>query len=251
YAHADQAAAAQALDAAAARTAFLVTESVFSMDGDTAPLAALAALAADRAATLYVDDAHGFGILGADGLAGACAHADLPAHDRLTMVTFGKALGSVGAAVLGDAAVIDYLVQRARTYVYDTALPAVCAAAVLSALDLLAEDPAPRRHLHANIARFRAAGNACALPLAPSDTPIQPLVLGTDARALAVAATLAEAGFYVRAIRPPTVPEGSARLRIVISAAHAASDIDALVAALAGALAEHPGSTIAPCPREA
>ncbi|MEQ9060514.1 MAG: 8-amino-7-oxononanoate synthase [Gammaproteobacteria bacterium] len=240
YPHGDVAAARRALDARGDAQAVLVTESVFSMDGDVAPLDELAGLAAGAGALLYVDDAHGFGVLGADGFAGARARAgggDAAPADQLVMVTFGKALGSAGAAVLGNATLIDYLVQRARTYVYDTALPAVCAAATLAALELLVADPAPRRRLHANIARFRAAAAAHDLPLAPSATPIQPLMLGDDERALAIAARLYAAGFYVRAIRPPTVPRGTARLRIVITAAHDAADLDALASALADALA--------------
>lgn len=237
YTHGDAAAAAAALAGAADRQAFLVTESVFSMDGDVAPLDALAHTARTGHAVLYVDDAHGCGVLGEAGFAGArsCARDDGPEH--VVMLTFGKALGSSGAAVLGSAALIDYLVQRARTYVYDTALPAVCAAAVLEALDLLAEDPSPLARLRANIARFRAAAGDASLPLGHSTTPIQPVMIGDDARALAIAAAVREAGFYVRAIRPPTVPRGTARLRIVISAAHAPGDIDKLVDALAHAFA--------------
>ena len=232
YAHGDAAAATVALDGAAQRQAFLVTESVFSMDGDVAPLDALAHAAHTAGAVLYVDDAHGCGILGADGFAGARARTAGDAPEHVVMLTFGKALGSSGAAVLGSAELIDYLVQRARTYVYDTALPAVCAAAVLEALDILAEDASLLPRLHANIAHFRAAAADVSLPLGASCTPIQPVMIGDDARALAIAASVREAGFYVRAIRPPTVPRGTARLRIVITAAHTPADIDALVEAL-------------------
>ncbi len=232
YAHGDAAAAAAAIAASAERQAFLVTESVFSMDGDVAPLDALAHAAHRAGAVFYVDDAHGCGILGADGFAGARARTTDEGPEHVVMVTFGKALGSSGAAVLGSAELVDYLVQRARTYVYDTALPAVCAAAVLEALDMLAEDTSLLSRLRTNIAHFRAAAAGLSLPLGASSTPVQPIMIGDDARALAIAAAVREAGCYVRAIRPPTVPRGTARLRIVISAAHGPADIDALVDAL-------------------
>ncbi|MGE0485067.1 MAG: aminotransferase class I/II-fold pyridoxal phosphate-dependent enzyme [Gammaproteobacteria bacterium] len=232
YRHLDVASAAEAL--ASAREgglALLVTESVFSMDGDTAPLEALAEVAATHRATLYVDDAHGFGVSGADGF----AHVSKLPSDALRMVTFGKALGSVGAAVAGRAATIDYLVQRARTYVYDTAMPPVCAAATLEAFDVLDDEPERLARLGDNIARFRARAETSGLHLLPSTTPIQPIMIGSSDAALALAEAVREAGFYVRAVRPPTVPRGTARLRITLSADHEARDIDDLVLALSSA----------------
>ncbi|MCB1747219.1 MAG: 8-amino-7-oxononanoate synthase [Gammaproteobacteria bacterium] len=231
YRHADPVAAAAALAARGDGVALLVTESIFSMDGDLAPLADLARLAADHGASLYVDDAHGFAVSGADGFANVDA---LPA-DAVRMVTFGKALGSVGAAIAGAAETIEFLVQRARTYVYDTALPPVCAAAALEALDILADEPARLQRLHANIAHFRSVASGAGLDLLPSSTPIQPIMVGAAEAALTLAESLRAAGFYVRAVRPPTVPRGTARLRITLSSDHLASDIEALVEALAEA----------------
>lgn len=201
------------------------------MDGDTAPLSELAEIAGRHGASLYVDDAHGFGVSGADGFANV---RDLP-PGALRMVTFGKALGSVGAAIAGEGATIEYLVQRARTYIYDTALPPVCAAATLEAFDVIDDEPRRRESLARNIARFRTAATAAGLRLLPSTTPIQPIMVGTSEAALALAAAVRAAGFYVRAVRPPTVPSGTARLRITLSAEHAPEAIDGLVQALADA----------------
>ncbi len=220
-----------------ARQRFVVTESVFSMDGDAAPLAELAAVAEAGDAVLYVDDAHGFGVTGDDGRGAAAALAAVTAPPvTLTMITLGKALGSAGALVLGPAVVIDTLVQRARTFVYDTAAPPVTAAAALAALDLAFGDSSPRHALTANVAHFRAQARAAGLPLLPSTTAIQPLPIGADGDALRAAAALNAAGYYVRAIRPPTVPRGTARLRITLSASHDRADIDGLVAACAEAV---------------
>lgn len=242
YPHCDTAAARRILDAARGDCRFLVTESVFSMDGDCAPLAELANAAAATDAALYVDDAHGFGITGANGR-GACA--DLQGSDTslplpaIVVLTFGKALGGVGAAVLADVDTIEWLVQRARTYVFDTALPPVCAAAAIAALDVLRDEPERRQRLQGNIAFFRQAAHAAHLPLLPSQTAIQPVMVGDPAPALAIAADLREAGFYVRAVRPPTVPRGTARLRITLSADHPRSCIEDLVTNLAAACRRH------------
>ncbi|MGR8918602.1 MAG: aminotransferase class I/II-fold pyridoxal phosphate-dependent enzyme, partial [Gammaproteobacteria bacterium] len=225
-----------ALGAAADQTEFVVTESVFSMDGDEAPLAELARTAADANAILYVDDAHGIGVT-AGGRGAAARLASAPQATSLLMLTFGKALASAGAAVLGPRLLIDFLVQRARTFVYDTAPPPACAAAALAALDVIEHDASLTQRLTGNIALFRAAAAAAGLGLLPSETPIQPLMVGTDGAALALAAELRDAGFYVRAIRPPTVPRGTARLRFTITAAHAPGDIEALVEACAARLA--------------
>lgn len=238
--HADVAAYAQALESSDSGDAFrlIATDSVFSMDGDLAPLPALAGLAARHRASLMVDDAHGFGVLGPDGrgaLAATGAEADI------LMAGFGKALGTAGACIAGSETLIDFLVQRARTWVFSTAPPPALAAATRASLRLIrgAEGAQRRARLQAHVARFRAGAAQLGLPLSASQTAIQPLVLGEAARALAVSRALYRRGYWVAAIRPPTVPAGTSRLRITLSAAHAEAEIDGLLAALAEAL-KHP-----------
>ena len=235
YAHADAAAAERALGGGAR---LIVTDGVFSMDGDVAPLRQLAALAQQHGAWLIVDDAHGLGVLGTHG-GGSLEEAGLDARQVPILVgTLGKAFGTFGAFVAGDAVLIEYLLQRARTYIYTTAVPAAVAAATRAALQLVRAEPWRRERLHALIARFRAAAAALALPLLPSATPIQPLLQGDAAEALRTAAQLEEQGFLVSAIRPPSVPRGTARLRITLCAAHRDEDVDALAAALAALQAQ-------------
>lgn len=231
YRHADAGDAARYLDNDPAE-AVLVTDSVFSMDGDIAPLAALDALAVRRDAALLVDDAHGFGVVG--GGRGALHEFGL-SRQAVMMGTLGKAIGVYGAFLAGPAVVIEALVQFARPYIYTTALPPAVAAACLAALSLAAEEDR-RRRLQANIRRFRRAAHAAGIPLADSDTPIQPVILGDSRAALAASRRLREAGFLVAAIRPPTVPKGEARLRITLGAGHRETQVDALVAALPQAL---------------
>jgi 8-amino-7-oxononanoate synthase len=215
----------------------IVTDGVFSMDGDVAPVSELAPSAQAGAAWLLVDDAHGLGVLGANG-GGVLDEAGLDAQSVPLLVgTLGKAFGSFGAFVAGDTDVIEYLMQRSRSYVYTTALPPAVAAASLAALGIIRREPERRARVMAAVARFRAALGPHVQRLLPSRTPIQPLIVGDSAHALALSATLREAGFWVAAIRPPTVPAGSARLRITLSAAHTDADIDALAAALRAALA--------------
>ena len=236
YAHADAAAAGRVLGGRD-DVAVLATDGVFSMDGDSAPLGELAALAARSRAWFLVDDAHGLGVLGAGG-GGSLAIAGLDATAVPLLVgTLGKAFGTFGAFVAGAADTIDYLLQHARTYIYTTALPPAVAAATRVALRLAAAEEWRRERLQQLIARFRAAALAAGLRIAASTTPIQPLIVGDDAEALRVSDRLREAGFWVAAIRPPTVPPGSARLRITLSALHRDAEVDALVAALAPALA--------------
>ncbi len=233
YAHADVAAANRLLQKPTSGRRWLVTESLFSMDGDLAPLSSLSAQAAAMDTTMYVDDAHGFGVI-ASGTSAAALLTPIARAATVFMITLGKSLGSAGAAVLGPAEVIEYLVQRSRTFIYDTALPAVCAAAALEALAILRTSPeSTHLRLAVNIARFRARAEAAELPLAPVHGPIQPLIIGDDVRATQCAANIVAAGFYVRAVRPPTVPEGSARLRITLTASHTEEQIDGLVLALA------------------
>lgn len=241
YAHGDAAAARAALaaydaHAAQAAGAFLITDGVFSMDGDLAPLPALADAARAHGAWLVVDDAHGFGVVGATG-GGCCEHFGLDARDVPVLIgTFGKALGTFGAFVAGDDDIIELLIQRARTYIYTTALPPPVAAATRRALRIVREEPWRRESLQARIAEFREGAAKRGLAVTPSTTPIQPLILGSPAAALEASRRLAAAGHRVTAIRPPTVPEGTARLRVTLSAAHTAQQVDSLLAALEAAL---------------
>ena len=240
YPHADAEGAARQLAAHPDGAALLATDGVFSMDGDVAPLRALAEVAGTHGACLYVDEAHALGVLG-DAGRGSVAAAGL-ATDAvpLRLATFGKALGSVGAAVVGDADLVEHLAQVARPGIYTTALPPAQAAATLAAVAIASgpEGEALRARLQANIARFRDGARARGLALMPSDTPIQPLVVGADADALAMAAALERRGYWVAAIRPPTVPEGSARLRITLNALHGDAEVDGLLAALDAARTE-------------
>lgn len=231
YGHGDVRAAEARLEQASG-TSLLVTDGVFSMDGDLAPLRELAALAAGHDAGFMVDDAHGFGVLGTAGR-GSPEHCGLePGSVPVHVVTLGKALGVFGAAVAGDRVLIDTLVQRARPWIYTTALPPALAEALSAALHMMREESWRRERVHSHVSRFRAACREGGLELMDSKTPIQPVVVGESERALAVSARLGKRGFYVPAIRPPTVPQGSARLRITLSAAHQAEQIDELVAAL-------------------
>ena len=239
YPHADVGAAARQLGVLPGSAALLATDGVFSMDGDLAPLPELSALCRREGALLLVDDAHAAGVLGVEGR-GSADHLGLPADAvDLHMVTLGKAFGAYGALVAGDAELIDSLLQRARSYLFATALPPAIAAAARAALRLIrgAEGEERRQRLAALVERFTLGAAQLGLPLLPSDTAIQPLLLGDDARAVQAAEALAERGFGVVAIRPPTVPEGRARLRITLSAAHGPEQVDALLQALGEVLA--------------
>ena len=235
YRHADAGDAARLAEADPGHTVLLATDGVFSMDGDLAPLPALARCARAHDLWLVVDDAHGLGVIGASG-GGVLEHYGLGSEAVPVLVgTLGKAFGSFGAFVAGSAALIEFLIQKARTYLYTTALPQPVAAATRAALALIRQESGRRERLAALIARFRAAAAAAAVPLAPSATPIQPIVLGSAAAALAAQRQLAAAGFWVVAIRPPTVPPGSARLRVTLSAAHTEAQVDALAEQLGSA----------------
>ena len=235
YPHADAAAAERQLAAHADGAALLASDGVFSMDGDIAPLRVLADVALQQHATLYVDDAHGVGVLG-DAGRGSVAAAGLQARDvPLQLVTFGKALGGYGAAVVGDADLIAHLAETARPHIYTTALPPAQAVATLEAVRIARDGDDLREQLQANIAGFREGARTRGLALMASDTAIQPMLCGSDARAMAMAASLEQRGYWVAPIRPPTVPEGAARLRITLSAAHAMNDLDGLLDALARA----------------
>ena len=203
------------------------------MDGDTAPLAALAELCTAQHAWLMVDDAHGFGVLGERGV-GSTEAAGLDASAvPVLMATLGKALGTAGAFVAGSELLIEGLIQQSRNYIYTTALPPAVAAASLEALSLVQEEPWRRQHLAELIQRFRRGAAQLNLPLMVSVSAIQPLLVGSAARAVALSERLRERGFLIGAIRPPTVPAGTSRLRITLSAAHSAEHVDRLLEQLA------------------
>ncbi|MDX1549120.1 8-amino-7-oxononanoate synthase [Novilysobacter spongiicola] len=232
YPHADPEGAIRQLRGVPDGAAMLATDGVFSMDGDVAPLRELALVARVQQALMYVDDAHGIGVLGPDGR-GSVAAARLTIEQvPLRLATFGKALGSHGAAVVGDEQLIAHLAETARPYIYTTAMPPAQAAATLAAVLIARSEHWRREKLVDLTTRFRDRALAAGLVLLPSETPIQPVLVGDDARALSMAASLEKAGYWVTAIRPPTVPEGRARLRVTLSALHAEADVDGLVAAL-------------------
>lgn len=248
--HADLAALEQALQASTARRKLVVTDAVFSMDGNVADVPALMALCERHDAWLMIDDAHGFGVLGEHGegtlsyfgMAGrdGVAPAWQGRMDRLIyMATLGKAAGVAGAFVAGEPSMVEWVLQKARTYMFATATPAMIAEALRASVRVMQEEGWRRAHLRALQRRLREGIAAADLPwhLMPSDTAIQPLIIGSNEAALAVMARLDEQGVWVPAIRPPTVPEGTARLRISLSAAHTLAQVDQLVAALTQAVA--------------
>lgn len=229
YTHGDVAALEKKLSVQESGAAMVMTDGVFSMDGDIAPLNVLAESCQRNDACLVVDDAHGIGVLG-EGGRGSLEYCGLDAADvPVLMGTLGKAFGSFGAFVAGSEAMIETLIQQARTYVYTTALPAAAAGASLAALKIIQEEPERREHLRKLIARFRDAAQSLGLALMDSFTPIQPIVIGEATEALHVSNALFEKGLLVTAIRPPTVPQGSARLRVTLSAAHSPADVDRLL----------------------
>ncbi|WP_367027074.1 8-amino-7-oxononanoate synthase [Methylococcus sp. ANG] len=236
YPHADARALEAALAQSRAQTRLVVTDGVFSMDGDLAPLPELARVARNGRAWLMVDDAHGLGVLGAEGR-GILEHFGLGETEVPVLVgTLGKALGTFGAFAAGSEDMIDYLIQRARTYVYTTALPPAVAEATRASLRLVREEPERRERLHRNVRRFRAGAASLGFELGDLAGPIQPIVIGANADALEASRRLGERGFLVSAIRPPTVPEGTARLRITLSASHTDEQVDGLLEALAAAV---------------
>jgi 8-amino-7-oxononanoate synthase len=236
YVHADVDSAARQLAANAHAPALLATDGVFSMDGDIAPLRALSALCGAQGACLMIDDAHGLGVLGPEG-AGSVAQAGLSQRDvPVLMGTLGKALGVAGAFVAGRAELIDGLVQSARSYVYTTALPPALAAATRAAIGIARFEGWRRDRLRCLVAHFRHGAAARGIVLLASRTPIQPVLVGDSAAALALSRRLEDAGFHVPAIRPPTVPQGQARLRVALSALHAEADVERLLDALAAGL---------------
>lgn len=210
----------------------IVVDGVFSMDGDFAPLPQLAQLAQQHNAWLMVDDAHGFGCFGQRG-GGTAEHFGLTqAQLPILMGTLGKAFGTFGAFIAGSEVLIETLIQFARPYIYTTAMPPAVAAATRTSLQLLQQESWRREHLQQLIARFRHGAAEIGLQLLDSASPIQPIILGDEACALAFSEELAARGFLVIAIRPPTVPVGSSRLRVTLSAAHSVAQVDALLNAL-------------------
>jgi len=237
YQHADTRSLGQQLERVNSQNAIVVSDGVFSMDGDIAPLCEMSKLCRENDACLFVDDAHGFGVLGEQG-AGVVERLSLSQNDVPVLVgTLGKAFGTAGAFVAGSETVIENLIQFARTYIYTTAMSPALACASLESLNIVREETWRRQNLneHIRVFRQRCAGNG--LTLMPSETAIQPLMVGTETLALAFSEKLMERGFWVTAIRPPTVPENQSRLRITLNATH--SEVQVLQ--LADALAEIKG----------
>lgn len=233
YPHLDLDALREGLRAPARRT-WIVTESLFSMDGDAPDLAALRGIADAHGALLYVDEAHAIGVYGPHGR-GLCAEAGMKAD--VTVGTLGKSLGGAGAFVAGSAALRRWLWNRCRAHVFSTGIAPVNAAVAQAAVALLTRDPAPIERLRENALALRDELGARGITaLGRRDSPIVPVVIGDDARAMEAARALRASGYFVQAIRPPTVPEGSARLRITVSAAHRAGDLRGFAESLAAAL---------------
>ncbi len=231
YRHLDVAELSDLLASTRARRRLVVTDAVFGMDGDAAPLREIAALCDRHGAMLYVDEAHSAGVLGPTGagLAEALGVAD---RVDVHMGTLGKALGSFGAYVAGERRLVDLLVSRARTFVFTTALPPAACGAALAALDVVAREPERRTRLLALAARMKAGLARLGFDVSRVVAPIFPGVLGTEERALAASRAMRARGFFVRAIRPPTVPRGTSRLRVSLTAAHAPEQVDAFLGAL-------------------
>jgi len=231
YPHLDVAALARMLESCSTAEKLLATDAVFSMDGDLAPLPELLELCERYDAWLVVDDAHGFGVLG-EGGRGTLSHFGISSPRIAYMGTLGKAAGVHGAFIAGDDALIEWLVQRARTYVFTTASPPLLACALMASVELIEQEESRRKHLRALVGRLKQRLEDLPWRLRASDTPIQPLIVGDNRAALDLAEGLRSRGIWVPAIRPPTVPVGTARLRIALSAAHSVEHVDELAAAL-------------------
>jgi 8-amino-7-oxononanoate synthase len=231
YSHSDMAQLAQLLEQAGSGRKLVITDAVFSMDGDLAPLPELLALCEQHDAWLLIDDAHGFGVLGEQGR-GSLAHFGISSKRVICMATLGKAAGVFGAFVAAEQVVIDTLVNHARSYVYTTATPPALASALLESLQQIANGDELRGHLQRLIAQLRGGLRGLPWSVLPSATAIQPLLVGGNQAALKLSAALRERGIWVAAIRPPTVPQGTARLRITLSAAHRAADVTRLLESL-------------------
>jgi 8-amino-7-oxononanoate synthase len=228
YRHNDMAQLAQLLEQTKGGRKLIITDAVFSMDGDLAPLIELLALCERHDAWLLIDDAHGFGVLGAQGR-GSLAHFGIASERVICMATLGKAAGVFGAFVAAEQAVIDTLVNHARSYVYTTATPPALASALLESLRQIEQGDALRGHLQLLIAQLRSGLRGLPWHPMPSSTAIQPLLVGDNRAALGLSEKLRDRGIWVAAIRPPTVPHGTARLRITLSAAHTTAEVTRLV----------------------
>ena len=239
YRHGDLSELSDLLARSRARRRLVITDAVFSMDGDAAPLAGIAELCGRHGAMLYVDEAHAVGVLGATG-AGLAEAAGVEDRVDVSMGTLGKGLGAFGAYVAGAERLRQLLISRARSFVFTTALPPAACGAALAALRIVREEPARRVRLQALCARMKAGLGARGFDVAAVVSAIFPVVLGTEARALAAAAALRERGYFVRAIRPPTVPRGTSRLRVALSAGHDEAQVDGFLGALDEALATLP-----------
>jgi 8-amino-7-oxononanoate synthase len=231
YRHNDMAQLTQLLEQAGSGRKLVITDAVFSMDGDIAPLPELLALCEQNDAWLLIDDAHGFGVLGAQGR-GSLAHFGIASQRIICMATLGKAAGVFGAFVAAEQVVIDTLVNHARSYVYTTATPPALASALLESLQQISKGDELRGHLQRLIAQLRSGLRDLPWTLMPSTTAIQPILVGGNRAALKLSEGLRERGIWVAAIRPPTVPQGTARLRITLSAAHRAADVTRLIETL-------------------
>jgi 8-amino-7-oxononanoate synthase len=238
YAHNDVQSLQRKLSASQAQQRLVATDGVFSMDGDRAPLRPMQQLAQQYAAWLLVDDAHGFGVLGEQGRGWCVEQLGADQTNVVLMATLGKALGTGGAFVAGSEDLIETLIQRARTFIYTTASPPALAWATRTALGLVREGDDRRARLFANITYFRRSAAELGVPLMPSDTAIQPVLVGEAGAALGLSEALRQRGVLVTAIRPPTVPQGASRLRITLSANHTREQLDRLLAALAACRAE-------------
>ena len=229
YRHADSEHLQQLLQNSHAGTKLIATDGVFSMDGDLAPLPALARIAQRHEAWLMVDDAHGLGVIGRHGLGTQEWYGLDSSSIPILIGTLGKGFGTFGAFVAGEEVLIETLIQQARSYIYTTALPAAVAEATRASLRRVKEDGWRREKLQALIDRFRTGAGQLGLKLGESSTPIQPWIVGDTEQAVAISARLKEHSVLISAIRPPTVPQGTARLRITFSAAHEEGDIDRLL----------------------
>jgi 8-amino-7-oxononanoate synthase len=231
FAHNDVAALEKLLKASTAKNKLIAVDAVFSMDGDIAPLAEYLALCKKYDAYLYIDDAHGFGVLGEHGQ-GSLNHLKLKSPRIMMMATLGKAAGVAGSFVAGESVVIDYLIQTAKSYVYSTPAPPALSATLSASVSLIEQGDDLRTHLHSLINYFKDNLQCKKWQLMPSETSIQPLVVGGNLEALALSEHLQGLGILVPAIRPPTVPVGTARLRISLSAAHSLDDVKKLISAI-------------------
>lgn len=243
YPHNDVARLEQLLAKSTHPRKLVVTDAVFSMDGDIAPLPQLLALCEKYDAWLLVDDAHGFGVLGPQGR-GSVAHFGLQSERILYMGTLGKAAGVAGAFVAGDATLIEWLLQRARTYIFTTASPPLLASALLAAVQLMQSEDWRQQHLQQLIARLRSGLAGLPWPLLPSTTAVQAMIVEDNQLALDLMEGLRQQGIWVPAIRPPTVPKDTARLRISLSAAHSNEQIDQLISALHALAKQHAGADL-------